>query len=63
MKKQIKYEQSLQTVVFNYALIIFYLFFQIDNELSIPDYKSTSVVSFFNKPIAYTKFEDMDENN
>eukprot|EP00102_Acyrthosiphon_pisum_P025857 XP_016663067.1 PREDICTED: synaptic vesicular amine transporter [Acyrthosiphon pisum] len=37
---------------------------KINNDIYIPNYKScTGVVSFFNKPIAYTKLDEMDENN
>lgn len=41
-----------------------FLNFQINNEQSVTDYKSTSVVSLsFNKSINYKKLEETDENN
>jgi len=45
----------------HYALIVFDLFLQINNDTSIPDYKSTCVVSSFGKTIAYKKLDEMDE--
>ncbi|KAE9544173.1 hypothetical protein AGLY_001352 [Aphis glycines] len=36
---------------------------KINIDTSIPDYKSTSVVPFFGKHIAYKKLDELDENN
>lgn len=66
---KVSYDKTDQVIIdlfrknIDVILIVWFFNLQMNSDTSkVTDYKSTSIVSFFNKPIAYKKLNEIGEN-